>query len=194
MRLHLPAWVVAIAMNWSGSVGAVPMDAGAIINFTGSDTYDTTSHVVDFTNPATITSDTMGLAPCVGCANIALATAGVFNYSTAVPAPHPLIYNALLVAADNGLTFSFDLAMITSVIEVANASMAIGGTGTMHLTGFDATPASFFFSTQGPGAPVQVSFSSTALADQVPEPGSVMLVGPALLGLSWVLRRRRNAA
>jgi hypothetical protein len=193
MSVRFPALAVAVAMSWSGSVGAVPMQDGSIINFTGSDTYDATTHVVDFINPATISSDTMGLTPCVGCGNIALATAGVFDYSTAVPAPQPLVYNSLLVATNNGLTFSFDLAKISSVSEVPNSSLAIGGTGTMHLTGFDATPGSFFFSTQGPGTPVEVSFSSTTLANQVPEPGSLILFGSALLVLGWVTRRR-NAA
>lgn len=119
------------------------------MNFTGSDSYNTTTHVVDFTNPVTVTSNTIGFAPCVGCANIALATAGVFDYSTAVPAPptHPLVYDNLPVATNNALTFSFDLSTITSVNEVANSSLTIDGTGTMHLTGFDATPGSFVFST-----------------------------------------------
>ena len=195
LRFSVLALAPTLAMIWSSGAGAVPMQPGGVINFSGSDTYNTTTHVVDFTNPATVTSDTIGFTPCVGCANIANATAGAFDYSTAVPAPptQPLVYNALLVATNSGLTFSFDLATITSVIEAAN-SLAIDGTGTMHLTGFDATPGSFFFSTQGPGTPVEVSFSSTVDSAAVPEPGSLMLVGSALLGLGWVIRRRGNAA
>jgi hypothetical protein len=182
-------------MIWSNGAGAAPMQPGEVINFTGLNTYDTTTHVVDFTNPANVTSDTMGFGFCLLCATIANATGGVFHYSMAVPAPptRPLVYNALLVATNKGLAFSFDLATITSVIEAAN-SLAIDGTGTMQLTGFDATPGSFFFSTQGPGTPVQVSFSSTAVSANVPEPGSLMLVGSALLALGWVVRRRGNAA
>jgi hypothetical protein len=180
MKLRLLA--LAVAMGWSSSAGAVPIQAGAVINLTGSDLYNATAHIVDFMNPVAIANDTLGLAPCMACASAASATGGVFDYSKAMPPasdPLPLVYNSLLEATNSGLTFSFDLAMITKVIE-ATSTVAINGTGTMHLTGFDATPGSFFFSTQGPGTPTVVSFSSTTVAD-VPEPGSLILVGSALL-------------
>jgi hypothetical protein len=183
-------------MIWSGSADAVPMPSGGVINFTGSNTYNTTTHVVDFTNPATVTSSTIGFPSCVGCADLAKSTAGAFDYSAAVPAPpaKPLIYNGLLSATVGALTFSFDLATITNVIEAAN-SLTIDGTGTIYLTGFNASPGSFFFSTQGPGTAL-VSFSSTANSAAVPalEPGSLVLLGSALLALGCVVRRRDNAA
>jgi len=194
MRLCVLA-TVAFAMSWSGSAGAGPISSGAVINLTGSNTYNMASHVVNFINPVAIASDTLGLAPCVGCGSIAPATAGAFDYSIASSsfAPVSAVYNSLLVAANNGLTFSFDLATITNVIE-SSSSLAINGNGTMHLTGFDSTPGSFFFSTQGPNAPVVVSFSSTSLAAAVPEPGSFVLLVSAVLSLMLIVRRRRDVA
>jgi hypothetical protein len=195
LRFSVLAFGATLTMIWSALAGAVPMPLDGVINFTGSNTYNSTTHVVDFINPATVASDTIGFATCIDCVIIANGTAGVFDYSAAVPAPptKPLVYNALLMATNGGLTFSFDLATITSVTETAN-SLVIDGTGIMHLTGFGAAPGSFYFSTQGPGTLAEVSFSSTAVSGAVPEPGSLMLLGSALLGLGCVVRRRGNAA
>ncbi len=100
---------------------------------------------------------------------VAGPTRGVFDYSSAFPAPpaKPLDYPGLLEAMANGKTFSFDLQTITQIVEEANVSVAIEGAGILHLTGFDDTPGSFFFSTQGPEN-IEVSFSATQYRDPDP--------------------------
>jgi hypothetical protein len=112
----------------------------------------------------------------------------VFDYSSAFPAPpaKSLIYNDLLDATANGKTFSFDLQTIEEINEQANVSLAIEGTGILHLTGSDDTPGSFFFSTQGPESPVEVSFSATNVAAAVNEPATLGLLAAALLVLSLI--------
>jgi hypothetical protein len=164
------------------------------INFTGSDTYNTTTNVVDFINPQTVTSDNIGFTPCVGCGTVAGATAGVFDYSSAFPAPpaKPLVYNDLLHATANGRTFSFDLQTISVINEQANVSLAIEGTGILHLSGSDDTPGSFFFSTQGPESPVEVSFSATNVAAPVSEPRVTAIFALAIMALGWLNWRQRE--
>jgi hypothetical protein len=173
------------------SAAAAPISGS--INFTGSDTYSTTTNVVDFVNPATVSSDTIGFTPCVGCGMVAGPTGGVFNYSSAFPAPpaKPLNYVGLLEAMANGNTFSFDLQTITNIVEEANVSLAIEGAGILHLTGFDDTPGSFFFSTQGPEV-TEVSFSTTKTAIPIPEPTSwaIFAAGLAAMAVFGVFRRR----
>lgn len=182
----------AAAVSSAASAGPI---VGSI-NFAGSDTYDTTTNVVDFVNPATVTSDTLGFPnPCVDCGVVAGATAGVFNYSAAFPAPpaKPLVYDNLLVATAAGKVFSFDLEQITSITETPNVSLAIEGAGLLHLTGDTDTPGLFFFSTQGP-EDIEVSFSATNVAAPVREAAgwTVLLVGLVAMAVLKDRQRRRN--
>jgi hypothetical protein len=183
----------AAAVSSAASAGPI---VGSI-NFAGSDRYNTTLNVVDFVNPATVTSDTLGFPnPCVDCGVVAGATSGVFNYSAAFPAPpaKPLLYDNLLVATAAGKVFSFDLETVTQIIEEPNVSLAIEGTGLLHLTGSDDTPGSFFFSTQGPEN-IEVSFSATNVAAPVREAAgwTVLLVGLVAMAVLKHRQGRRSA-
>jgi hypothetical protein len=64
----------------------------------------------------------------------------------------------------------------------------IQGTGTLTGTDFDNTPASWFFSTQGPATEGKFSWSSSTTA--IPEFGTSALFSATLLGAC--LLRRRN--
>ncbi len=82
--------------------------------------------------------------------------------------------------------FSFDLTSIT--YNIANSNFAfVMGYGIIHGIGYDDTPGSWTFSTNGPGlGSGYFSFS----AQTIPEPASLVLLGLGLLGFSGL--RRRN--
>lgn len=166
MRNVLLAAVTAIAM-----IAALPAARAApitgVIDFDGIDTYDTAANTVTFRNPISVPTDTIGLAPCILCARFATATSGVWNYTSGA-------YDNLITAFSLGKIYDFDLASVTSV-SASNGFLSVGGTGTMSLTGYDATAGDFFFSTQGPEGP-RVTFSATNVATAVPEPGSLSLL------------------
>jgi hypothetical protein len=86
------------------------------------------------------------------------------------------------------LTAGFDLDAY-SFVETGAPTLDIQGSGFAYLTGFDPTPGTFLFTTQGNGT---VSFSAT-----VAVPGPIMGAGlPGLIaacgGLLALARRRRQ--
>ncbi len=87
-----------------------------------------------------------------------------------------------------GPAFSFDLANLT--VNQSGDQLALSGTGTLHLQGFDDAPGQFVFSSQGIGTG---TFSFSATDAPVPEPASMMLLGTGLFGLGGAIRRRRAA-
>jgi hypothetical protein len=84
--------------------------------------------------------------------------------------------------------FAFHLASAT--VQLQSAFLLISGTGTLTGTGFDNTPATWFFSTQGVATDGKFSWSSTTTA--IPELGTPALLGMTLLGACLI--RRRNPA
>ena len=166
-----------VALLVLGGVAPAAQITG-LINFDGSNTYSTTTHSVTFIGSQNAESDTGDLAAfgtCTGC-----LTFQDFTYVPFAP-----VLNEV-TGTNNGVTLSLDVASVSSVTEDPTF-LDIAGTAVLHLTGFDATPGQFFFSTQGPQGP-EVSFSTTALA--VPEPATIGLLGLGLLGLGLVRRQR----
>lgn len=82
--------------------------------------------------------------------------------------------------------FAFHLASAT--VELQTTFLLISGTGTLTGTGFDNTPATWFFSTQGVATDGKFSWSSSTTA--IPELGTPALLSATLLGAC--LLRRRN--
>jgi hypothetical protein len=83
-------------------------------------------------------------------------------------------------------TYSFDLEDVW--VDVQNSTeLALSGTGTLMITGFDPTPGTWVFTgnTQG-----QLFTFSAGNAASVPEPGILMLLGVGVLGLALARRRR----
>ena len=63
------------------------------------------------------------------------------------------------------------------------------GAAVLHLTNFADTPGEIFFSSQGPND-IEVSFSATAVPTV--EPAGIAILGVGLLGLGYVVNRRRG--
>lgn len=82
----------------------------------------------------------------------------------------------IYTVASGGLTATFDLLAENAPIETGGF-LDISGTGTVALSGFDPTPASFSLSTQG-GTGTNLTFSATTVA--VPGP----VLGAGLPGLA----------
>ena len=89
-----------------------------------------------------------------------------------------------------GSTYSFDLLALTNG-HVEAGSMAFTGTGIAHITGFDATPASFALQGAGTGFDFTLSSSTTAT---IPEGSTTALfvLGLVLVGIV-TLRQKLTA-
>ena len=86
--------------------------------------------------------------------------------------------------------FTFNLTH--STIAFQNGSfLAIKGIGTLTGTGYSATPATWFFTTQGVAAEGKFSWSSSTVA--VPDGGTTLaLLGGSLLGLGGLRSKLRG--
>jgi hypothetical protein len=87
-------------------------------------------------------------------------------------------------------TYSFDLLALTNG-HVDAGSMAFTGSGIAHITGFDATPASFALQGAGTGFDFTLSSSTTAT---IPEGSTTVLLVLGLVLVGIVTLRQKLAA
>lgn len=83
--------------------------------------------------------------------------------------------------------FTFTLTSSTVAFQ-SKQFLLVSGVGVLTGTGFDPTPATWYFSTQGP--PVFNKFSWSASVTGVPETGTPMILSASLLCICFL--RRRN--
>jgi hypothetical protein len=176
----------AALMMLTSSAWAIPITG--TISFTGSErlTPDSSTAVtatgMDFSN-GEVHGGRTGIYAGIPTDTPVSFTDFSFAPSLAVGGINPLW---ILTYLDN--TYSFDLESITTELQ-RDKFLVLSGKGILHATGFDATPGSWFFSTQDQGS----TFSSESTAPApVPEPGTMMLLSAGVFGLAVYAKRRKN--
>jgi hypothetical protein len=88
----------------------------------------------------------------------------------------------------SGSTYSFDLTVLSSILQPGDDTLTLKGTGTLHITNFTDTPGSWVFTANQKSD----TFSFSSSNGTVPDSGSaVALLGIALAGIEGVRRALR---
>ena len=133
-------------------------------------------------NPANLvlgTGDFALLGTCVGC--VTMGTPLVYS-----PAP---IFGVAYTANNLGFTTDFTTTALTSTTGNGVSTLGLEFDGIATLTGFDATPGHWVLTINQFGS-LTGSFSASTIAEAVPEPTSLALLGMGVLGIAVVGRRR----
>ncbi len=186
--------VSALAVGALAATGAQAVQITGGVSFGGQAAPNTgdwdTATAVDFGNSppnATVnggTGDYAGVTPLT-----TLATFSDFSFDP-ILSPSPV--SPLWTFTFGGLTYSFELVSVTENLTGDNDDLNLSGTGWLSITGFDTTWGEWDFSGQqsGTGGLVAFSFSASNAAINVPEPGSLLLLGLGLLAVGGTVRRK----
>jgi hypothetical protein len=177
MNLFTKFAATAVMSIAGASAFAIPITG--TIDFTGDTAI--TANQVTFPGDERVDSGTGAYA---GVTNGTPVTFTNFSYNPFVGPVAPLwTFNF------GGNTYSFNLMTATS--SEAGGFFNLSGTGMLSITGgvYDATPGTFFYSSQG----TRASFSAQNVATSVPEPATLGLLGLGLLGVGMARRRRSKA-
>jgi hypothetical protein len=181
--LKIKLGLTAIGLAFAASVGAAPINGSISMSggwkpIGGTDLSNNTG--IDFNAVGFVVTGTAGdlsmfVFPDIG-------SIADLNFS---PFVGPI--NSFYAITKGLNTLTFDLIDV-SIGNRSAINLDLSGTGNMMLTGFDATPGKWNFSAQTVGGST-FSWSSTT---DVPEPGSMALLGLGLLGLAASRRFKKQ--
>jgi hypothetical protein len=165
---------------------AVPIMAGSVLNIIGAANFSATQ--VSIGNPVGsnvgLTTNTGSFAPLIGCLSCVTVNQPTFTYA-------PTVGTGLLFTVN-------ELSLMASITVDAGGtatpgtnSLVINTPATLTMTGFTPTNGELVWTINQFGQ-LTGSFSATAEAVATPEPGSIALFGAGLLGLGFVVRKRRT--
>jgi hypothetical protein len=166
---------------------AVPIAAGSELSTNGSDTFTATS--ISFLNPGNIGGTSGSFQTVFGTVPPQITGVVTFSNFTNVSSNFQLYTATVGTNVTTLVAASIDSFIFTPGTPLE--SLDVKGTGTLTLTGFDATPGNWELTTQGPGGTATVTFSQTSVA-AAPEPATLGILGTALLAMGWAAKRRRD--
>jgi hypothetical protein len=162
---------------------AVPIAAGSVLNVVGGANFSATQ--VTSTTPAGLTQNTGSFSALLNCLNCVTVNIPVFTYAPAVQTGTLFTINEL------GLMATISVGAGGTSAHTANA-LTIDAPAVLTMTGFDTTPGNFVWTINQLGNVIG-SFSATADAVATPEPASLALLGMGVLGLGFVVHRKRHS-
>jgi hypothetical protein len=200
MKRKIRTTIAAAAVGLAAFVTIGTADAAFItgqLSISGTDTVNYTGDTITFGLFAVDINGSGDFAPFVPGTPVTMRNINVANSyagqdltagSNLTCGTGGVIGGCVFQTTLGALTAGFDLDAY-SFVETGAPTLDIQGSGFAYLTGFDPTPGTFLFTTQGNGT---VSFSAT-----VAVPGPIMGAGlPGLIaacgGLLALARRRRQ--